>query len=192
MATPGRLWELLSGGHTDYLADLSGLRYLVLDEADRMIETGHFAELNLIVDAVLRGTTSFSANTKSRNFTDRLKGSSPSLARIQAAAVAQTPTSSTNPADVPEEAAADGKKPAGKKQDTKDKKDKKKDNAGTGPVAGWRARVNTQTPKLTSSDLASSSKYDSALPLLDRNTQRQTFVFSATLSMDQYVPNPKV
>ena len=58
VATPGRLWELLSGGHTDYLADLSGLRYLVLDEADRMIETGHFAELNLIVDAVLRGTGS--------------------------------------------------------------------------------------------------------------------------------------
>ena len=55
VATPGRLWELMSGGHSDFLSDLTGLRFLVLDEADRMIEAGHFAELNLIIDAVLRG-----------------------------------------------------------------------------------------------------------------------------------------
>ena len=41
MATPGRLWELMRGGHA-HLTALQGLRFLVLDEADRMVQKGHF------------------------------------------------------------------------------------------------------------------------------------------------------
>ena len=36
VATPGRLWELMSNGDA-HLSDLSGLRFFVLDEADRMV-----------------------------------------------------------------------------------------------------------------------------------------------------------
>lgn len=33
---------------------MAGLRFLVLDEADRMIENGHFAELDKIIRLTLR------------------------------------------------------------------------------------------------------------------------------------------
>ncbi|KAG2176686.1 hypothetical protein INT44_007350 [Umbelopsis vinacea] len=49
VATPGRLWELFS--ETDeHLNSLKQIKFLVLDEADRMIEGGHFQE----VDEILR------------------------------------------------------------------------------------------------------------------------------------------
>ena len=41
VATPGRLWELLRDGEP-HLATLASLRFLVLDEADRMVQAGHF------------------------------------------------------------------------------------------------------------------------------------------------------
>ena len=45
IATPGRLCELLKDSDNMALRDLSMLRTLVIDEADRMIEEGHFDEL---------------------------------------------------------------------------------------------------------------------------------------------------
>lgn len=53
VATPGRLWDLLK---TDDVlaASVRALRFLVIDEADRMIETGHFAELENIVGLTQR------------------------------------------------------------------------------------------------------------------------------------------
>ncbi|KAL7420114.1 ATP-dependent RNA helicase [Cryptotrichosporon argae] len=48
VATPGRLWDLLKADD-DLAASIRLLRFLVLDEADRMVETGHFAELSSIV-----------------------------------------------------------------------------------------------------------------------------------------------
>ncbi len=36
VATPGRLWELIQQRHA-HLNHLEGLRYLVIDEADRMV-----------------------------------------------------------------------------------------------------------------------------------------------------------
>ena len=51
VGTPGRLWELISAGEQQ-LVELHRLRFLVLDEADRMVEKGHFAELRHIMDAV--------------------------------------------------------------------------------------------------------------------------------------------
>ncbi|KAF5356801.1 hypothetical protein D9756_006574 [Leucocoprinus leucothites] len=53
VATPGRLWDIMEGD--DNLArELKNLRFLVLDEADRMIEAGHFAELENILRLTLR------------------------------------------------------------------------------------------------------------------------------------------
>ncbi|KAA1472454.1 DEAD-domain-containing protein [Dentipellis sp. KUC8613] len=48
VATPGRLWDILEEDD-DLAKGIKNLRYLVLDEADRMIETGHFAELDNIL-----------------------------------------------------------------------------------------------------------------------------------------------
>ena len=53
IATPGRLWELLNERANQYLvSELPMLDVLVLDEADRMIEDGHFKEMKMILDFV--------------------------------------------------------------------------------------------------------------------------------------------
>ncbi|KAI0324312.1 DEAD-domain-containing protein [Cubamyces sp. BRFM 1775] len=53
VATPGRLWDIIQ--EDDELAtQIENLRFLVLDEADRMIETGHYAELDHILRLTLR------------------------------------------------------------------------------------------------------------------------------------------
>ncbi|MCL7030230.1 hypothetical protein MKW94_009850 [Papaver nudicaule] len=49
VGTPGRLWELMQGGD-QHLVELHSLSFFVLDEADRMIESGHFQELQSIID----------------------------------------------------------------------------------------------------------------------------------------------
>ncbi|KAK0555614.1 ATP-dependent RNA helicase [Tilletia horrida] len=53
VATPGRLWELL-GEDDDFAARLKQTRFLVIDEADRMVEVGHFAEMDNILNIVRR------------------------------------------------------------------------------------------------------------------------------------------
>lgn len=49
IATPGRLWELIQERHP-HLSSLRQLRCLVIDEADRMVERGHFAELSQLLE----------------------------------------------------------------------------------------------------------------------------------------------
>ena len=49
VATPGRLWELLSADPQPYLRTLHQLRFFVLDEVDRMVDAGHFKELDNIL-----------------------------------------------------------------------------------------------------------------------------------------------
>uniref|UniRef100_H2YAU2 ATP-dependent RNA helicase n=1 Tax=Ciona savignyi TaxID=51511 RepID=H2YAU2_CIOSA len=51
IATPGRLWELIESGHP-YLSTIHKIRYLVIDEADRMLEHGHFEELSKILEII--------------------------------------------------------------------------------------------------------------------------------------------
>ncbi|CAG8730074.1 12946_t:CDS:10, partial [Funneliformis caledonium] len=53
VATPGRLWELFSENDA-YLDSLRRIKFLVLDEADRMLETNHFEELNHILTVLSR------------------------------------------------------------------------------------------------------------------------------------------
>ncbi|XP_036398077.1 ATP-dependent RNA helicase DDX24 [Megalops cyprinoides] len=49
IATPGRLWEMIKERHP-HLLNLKQLRCLVIDEADRMVEKGHFAELENLLE----------------------------------------------------------------------------------------------------------------------------------------------
>ncbi|XP_065831355.1 ATP-dependent RNA helicase DDX24-like isoform X2 [Oscarella lobularis] len=49
VGTPGRLWEMIDMGDP-HLSKVADLPFLVIDEADRMVEQGHFAELANILD----------------------------------------------------------------------------------------------------------------------------------------------
>nr|XP_046268391.1 ATP-dependent RNA helicase DDX24 [Scatophagus argus] len=49
IATPGRLWDLIKEKHP-HLLNLRQVRCLVIDEADRMVERGHFAELESLLE----------------------------------------------------------------------------------------------------------------------------------------------
>ncbi|NXB93318.1 DDX24 helicase, partial [Vidua chalybeata] len=51
IATPGRLWELVKDRHP-HLSNLRELRCLVIDEADRMVEKGHFLELSQLLEVL--------------------------------------------------------------------------------------------------------------------------------------------
>lgn len=60
VATPGRLWELLNERMNPYLqSELPMLDVLVLDEADRMIEDGHFKEMKLLIDYIYQKRVEF-------------------------------------------------------------------------------------------------------------------------------------
>lgn len=57
VATPGRLWAMLSNSESEHLQSIQqSLRCLVIDEADRMVEQGHFAEVELILSALAKST----------------------------------------------------------------------------------------------------------------------------------------
>ncbi|KAK6361499.1 ATP-dependent RNA helicase [Orbilia blumenaviensis] len=53
VATPGRLWEILSekSGYTRWFRKT---RFLVIDEADRVLQEGHFKEVEQILDVLTR------------------------------------------------------------------------------------------------------------------------------------------
>ncbi|PKI83849.1 Mak5p [Malassezia vespertilionis] len=53
VATPGRLWDLLKTNDA-FARRVRQTRFLVIDEADRMVETGHFAEMDAILGMVRR------------------------------------------------------------------------------------------------------------------------------------------
>lgn len=49
IATPGRLWELIEE-EVEHLRDIDQIKYLVVDETDRMLEKGHFEELHKLLE----------------------------------------------------------------------------------------------------------------------------------------------
>ncbi|KAK1458611.1 DEAD/DEAH box helicase [Colletotrichum cuscutae] len=53
IGTPGRLWEVISSS-TELLKGFRQIRYLVVDEADRLLSEGHFKEAGEILDALDR------------------------------------------------------------------------------------------------------------------------------------------
>ncbi|KAI4469365.1 rna helicase [Holotrichia oblita] len=51
VATPGRLWELIEENN-EHLTQINDIKYLAIDETDRMLEKGHFQELQKILEMV--------------------------------------------------------------------------------------------------------------------------------------------
>lgn len=49
VATPGRLWDLFQEGNS-HLAGLPNISHLAIDETDRMVEKGHFEELQKLLE----------------------------------------------------------------------------------------------------------------------------------------------
>lgn len=56
IGTPGRLWEVISGSNA-LLEGFRNIRFLVVDEADRLLSEGHFKEAEEILKALDRKTT---------------------------------------------------------------------------------------------------------------------------------------
>ncbi|KAJ5149537.1 hypothetical protein N7448_001115 [Penicillium atrosanguineum] len=53
VGTPGRVWEILSTG-TGVIRKMQSIRFLVIDEADRLLSEGHFKEVEDILGALDR------------------------------------------------------------------------------------------------------------------------------------------
>ncbi|CRG84515.1 hypothetical protein PISL3812_01794 [Talaromyces islandicus] len=53
IGTPGRVWEILGSG-SGLIRGMSKIKFLVIDEADRLLSDGHFKEMEQIVDALDR------------------------------------------------------------------------------------------------------------------------------------------
>jgi ATP-dependent RNA helicase DDX24/MAK5 len=51
IGTPGRVWELVQNNN-EHLNTIKDLKYFVVDETDRMVEKGHFAELEEILQVL--------------------------------------------------------------------------------------------------------------------------------------------
>ena len=51
VATPGRLWDLIQEGHP-HLNKVRDINYLAIDETDRMMEKGHFEELQNLLELI--------------------------------------------------------------------------------------------------------------------------------------------
>ncbi|XP_076066593.1 ATP-dependent RNA helicase DDX24 [Oratosquilla oratoria] len=64
IGTPGRLWELIQQGNP-HLAQVTSIRYLAIDETDRMVERGHFRELQDLLELI---NSSEKAKTKRQTF----------------------------------------------------------------------------------------------------------------------------
>lgn len=62
IATPGRIWELYQDGN-EHLQKIANLKYLVVDETDRMVEKGHFAELEEILQVLNASESSATRQT---------------------------------------------------------------------------------------------------------------------------------
>jgi superfamily II DNA/RNA helicase len=57
VATPGRLNEIIQSDDIEIFNDMSRYRYLVIDEVDRIMEEGHFPELNALFHRIRKHET---------------------------------------------------------------------------------------------------------------------------------------
>lgn len=64
VGTPGRLWELIEQGNK-HLSQIENIKYLAIDETDRMVEQGHFEELRKLLEVI---NTDENAKAKRQNF----------------------------------------------------------------------------------------------------------------------------
>ncbi|ETW05689.1 hypothetical protein H310_03408 [Aphanomyces invadans] len=66
VATPGRLWEVMESGETPHFDTLQDdLRFLIVDEADRMLQQGSFPQLESIFERVNKGKVLFAPKEES-------------------------------------------------------------------------------------------------------------------------------
>ena len=52
VGTPGRLWDLISESDSYLASGVKDIRYLAIDETDRMVEKGHFEELQQLLEMI--------------------------------------------------------------------------------------------------------------------------------------------
>ncbi|XP_064083303.1 ATP-dependent RNA helicase DDX24-like [Macrobrachium nipponense] len=64
VGTPGRLWELIEQGN-NHLSQIENIKYLAIDETDRMVEQGHFEELRKLLEVI---NTDENAKARRQNF----------------------------------------------------------------------------------------------------------------------------
>ncbi|KAL1306102.1 hypothetical protein AAFC00_004219 [Neodothiora populina] len=67
IGTPGRLWEVISGGH-GILKWLKQIQFLVIDEADRLLSQGHFKEVEEIINVLDRKDQVLGADADEEEF----------------------------------------------------------------------------------------------------------------------------
>lgn len=56
IGTPGRLWDMINSNHAHFKDLPETLRFLVIDEADRMLQTGSYPEVEQIFNALRKNT----------------------------------------------------------------------------------------------------------------------------------------
>ena len=66
VGTPGRLWEVISSGQ-GLVAKLKQIRFLVVDEADRLLSDGHYQELKEILKVLDRDDEAENASDRETN-----------------------------------------------------------------------------------------------------------------------------
>lgn len=64
VATPGRLWEMIQEGN-EHLNKIDDIKFLVVDETDRMLEKGHFEEMQ---ELLMRINADEEKKTNRQNF----------------------------------------------------------------------------------------------------------------------------
>lgn len=158
VATPGRLWEMHVQGAA-YLSDLSRLQYLVLDEADRMVDRGRFQELASLLAEV---------NAPSKSLEQTYDSV---LLAMQAERASKAASSG---------AGDDGGEAAGSDAEGDDEEDEGASDSDAPPASKKRRKGKAQKKKAKSRP--QSQTRDTVLVDPPSGTRRRTFLFSATLA----------
>ncbi|KAI9733867.1 MAG: ATP-dependent RNA helicase [Cirrosporium novae-zelandiae] len=82
IGTPGRLWEIISEGK-GLSKWLQQIKFLVVDEADRLLSEGHFQEVEQILNALDRHDDDLGATPEGLNDDNDDEGQSPSSIKVE-------------------------------------------------------------------------------------------------------------
>jgi ATP-dependent RNA helicase DDX24/MAK5 len=191
VATPGRLWELMHNMGHEHFVDLGRLSFLVLDEADRMVEKGHFAELANIIDTlpmpsrIKRPRGAAKATPETLKILKKRGAAGAAAAAAEAAEAAEA--EGTEAEEAEEEGEEEGEDAGGKGGKGKGKKGGSK--FGKGGKNGGRNQKGGNAV-LVDGDIVGEGVHPGYTEISLRASQmldRQTFVFSATLTVPDNV-----
>ncbi|KJE97872.1 ATP-dependent RNA helicase DDX24 [Capsaspora owczarzaki ATCC 30864] len=203
VATPGRLWDYMSQGN-QHLTELRYLRHLVLDEADRMVATGHFEELTKILAILPVQNQRFAETdevraTKHDEILPRADASKSKKSKGRAAPMqVDEDDEEFDGVDEEELENADGDEEPAEDAD-EDELDEDDDDDAEEDVEDDEMQVDddveddavdnvTEAEEGEDGTAASSedqAAFDSVLEKLRPFVKRQTFVFSATMTLDR-------